>query len=336
MKDINSKIYYVKNDNGYFKSILDYPLNQSISKFWWTYKHIINEWNSELFTPYELLQDIIKKINNDNHNYGIVIEYSLSDILNISTINWKYYQQFYNISKTFKNPSLFKFYIIYFKQNLNKILNLININQQSKNNILNTFSNKELKAINFNNSEHLEYGCCIILNGNLINNTDNSKLEYHLDHEINHYFDKFNFDKTFIINDIQLSDKIIKIAMKAGYSLKTKDELDDFIIHILNNSEFLEMCCDTVNGLKLYLNNIENKFNWFLIHSTSAFISSIKYKQLPIEIQNILLFSTIVRIYSNKHWKFLTNHIKKELNVKNNIINNCKSYIYTLIERLKN
>lgn len=336
MKNINSKSYYLDNDDGCFKCTLNYPVNQITTKFWWTYKHIINEWNNELFTPYELLQDIIKKINDDNHNYGLVIEYSLNDILNISTINWKYYQQFYTISKTFKTPSLFKFYIIYFKQNLFKLIDLININQQSKNNILNMFKNNKIVASNFNNKEHLEFGCCIILNGNLISNIDNYKLEYYLDHEINHYFDKFKFDKTFIIDDIQLSDKIIKIANKAGYSLKTKTELDDFVIHILNNSEFLEMCCDTVNCLKLYLNHIKNKFDWFLSHSTSTFISSYEYKQLAIEIQNILLFSTIVRTYSNKHWKILTNHIKKELNVKNNIINNCKSYIYTLIERLKN
>ena len=332
---MKTKIYFVPNDNGYFTCNENYSLHQNISKFYLTYKFLVNEWNHSLFTPLDFLQDIIGKINNDTHLYGLIIEYSLNDILNITSINWKYYKKFLNISNLFKNKQNFKIYIVYFKNNLQNILSKLPVNETTKNNILNIFKDEQLIAANFNNRNNVEHGCCIVLNGNIINNTENDKLEFYLDHELNHYFDKFSFNNHELPENISLVDKIIQIAAIAGYSLKTKNELHDFVLHILNNSEFLEMCCDTVNSLKLWV-NAENKFNWFEHRCSSNFLKSEEFNKMRVELQNVILFGTIIRIFSNKHWKLLLKHLKKELLFNKNIINTTVRTIKTFLERLKN
>lgn len=334
MHKIESKIYYVNDElflhpNGYIDSYVN------ISKFFITYKHLIYEWDSSLFTPLEFLNDIMKKINSDTHVYGLIIEYSLKAVLNISGINWKYYEKFLNASKNFSNPEKFKFYVIYFRNDLKRLVNLLSIDNESKKLIINHFQNNEdCPASNFNNEKNLEYGCAIVLNGNIIEHKDNEKLEFHLDHEINHYFDKFEFNDNILPEELTLNDQIKKLALKAGYSLKTKNEMQDFIDHILKNSEMLEMCSNVINALKLFLKD-DNKYEWFIRHCTSKFLSSNEYLNLRIELQNILLFGTILRIFSNKRWNLLLNHLKSELNVKEKILNKSMNAIQTFFERLK-
>lgn len=63
---IQSKQYTVKNDEGFF-TLNNVCETQNIKKFYLTYKFLITEWDSSLFTPYEFLKDIIRKINIDNH-----------------------------------------------------------------------------------------------------------------------------------------------------------------------------------------------------------------------------------------------------------------------------
>lgn len=68
----------------------------------------------------------------------------------------------------------------------------------------------------------LIFGCCIVLNGNILANTDNKELEFHLDHEINHYFDKC-FSKNNELENIDLTDKILKLATDARIFFKNKN-----------------------------------------------------------------------------------------------------------------
>ena len=136
MSEIESKVYYVKDDTGLFvpTGYTDPYIN--ISKFFTTYKYLIYEWDSSLFTPFEFLDDVMNKINRDSHECGLVIEYSLKAILNISGVNWKYYDKFLNAVKNFKNPESFKFFIIYFTFNincLNKLINILPIKKTVKN-----------------------------------------------------------------------------------------------------------------------------------------------------------------------------------------------------------
>jgi hypothetical protein len=335
---IESKVYYAKYDNGLFvpNGYTDPYIN--VSKFFTTYKHLIYEWDSSLFTPFEFLNDVMDKINRDSHERGLVIEYSLSAILNISEINWKYYQKFLNVVKKFENPKSFKFFIIYFRNDLNdlsKLINVLRINNSSKKLIFNFFKNNEkCPAANFINEENPEYGCSIVLNGSIIEHKDNNKMEFYLDHEINHYFDKFNFDEYNLPEELTLNEQIKKLALKVGYSLEKNSEVKDFTNHILKNSEILEMCGDVVNALKLFLND-DKKYEWFVEHCTSKFISSNEYCKLRIELQNILLFGTILRVFSGKRWTFLLNHLKTELNVNEKIIDKGMNSIKTFFERLK-
>lgn len=299
---------------------------------------MIYEWDSSLFTPFEFLNDIMNKINRDQHECGLIIEYSLKAILNISGINWKYYQKFLDVAKKFKNPEAFKFFIIYFRNDLNdlnKLINVTKISETSKTFIIEHFKNNiTCPAANFNNSNDYEIGCSIVLNGLIIEHKDNNKMEFYLDHEINHYFDKFNFDEYNLPEELTLNEQIKKLALKVGYSLENNSEVKDFTNHILKNSEILEMCGDVVNALKLFLND-DKKYEWFVEHCTSKFISSNEYCKLRIELQNILLFGTILRVFSGKRWTFLLNHLKTELNVNEKIIDKSMNSIKTFFERLK-
>lgn len=166
----------------------------------------------------------MNKINRDQHECGLIIEYSLSAILNISGINWKYYKKFLDVAKKFKNPEIFKFFIIYFRNDLNdlnKLINVTKISETSKTFIIEHFKNNiTCPTANFNNSNDYEIGCSIVLNGSIIEHKDNNKMEFYLDHEINHYFDKFNFDEYDLPEELTLNEQIKKLALKVGYSLE--------------------------------------------------------------------------------------------------------------------
>ena len=299
-----------------------------------TYMDVIMEWGKNLFTPYEFLQDIIRRIYGKNSS--IILKYKLDDVLRISTIEWKCYKKFKEASSIF-DKSKFNIFILYL---LDDDFNAVDLKLRRLN-----FSSKSINDIRRNlrtsnafclaSADDPGLGCCIVIDGSKVDSHDTATLEQKLDHELNHYFEQFNDETAAKIDDLDLNEKIMKIGQDAGYDLSNEFTRNDFIQHILMRSEFKPMIANVCNALEFSLKSIDNKYNWLIEHSTSRFLKTNEYRDLPIDIQNVLLFTTICRIYSGERWKELLEDLKVQFSKKEKLHEKVKCSLLTLIERLK-
>lgn len=94
------------------------------------------------------------------------------------------------------------------------------------------------------------------------------------------------------------------------------------------------MCADVVNALKLYLDE-KDKLVWFLNHTNYTFLSSQEYLNLHPILQNILFFSTIVRLFNKTRWNYIIKHVETELKSKLNFKNKIKFKVLTWLDKLR-
>ena len=127
----------------------------------------------------------------------------------------------------------------------------------------------------------------------------------------------------------------MKIGQDAGYDLSNEFIRNDFIQHMLMRSKFHPMIVNVCNALEFSLKSIDDKYNWLIEHSTSKFLKTNEYRDLSVDIQNVLLFTTICRIYSGKRWKELLEDLKVQFSKKEKLHEKVKCNLLTLIERLK-
>jgi len=291
---------------------------------------LILEWSKGLYAPFSFLQDIIKRLNSFSNEQSIILEYSGQSILNSSTVNWKYYESF---KEDLLKKKDIKFFIIYYVSNLDALISRMR-EAGISNDECSVFKNivKVDKAFCIENK--LSNGRCIVcIDGNKVSKHNHADIETVLDHELNHYFKRYDNESDGIEN-LAMSEKIAKIGEDIGYDLHNASQRRDFVNHILNRDEFVSMVSNVCNVLSFKLNE-KDKYDWLVSHSTASFILSDEYKKLHQDLQNILLFSTICRMYSAKRWSFLKKKVKMQLDYRETFIHSVKSGIMTFIERLK-
>ena len=302
------------------------------------YLNLINQWSKTLFTPEPLLRKII---NDFSHiiEYGTVV-YNYKQILNIvNKINYQqYYSNFYNtISKC---PNQFKIIITYL-DNKNKDeyqYCLKNIQTpQYINYYFKEFSSTNNIALSFTNPTDPEYGCLIILNRNVIDKSDYNEMEYHLDHQLNHYFSTLTTQDD-NIQDISFKSipfKLKKLAYDVGFDLKDDNMCKDFAFHVLSKNEFIEMLSDTINSIKLYFNSNNKYYDWLKLINHS-FIQSKQYQQLDYHLQNSIIFCYFNKVLDDYRWNIIKDHIREQLNnPKRNIIKDISNKISEIWQRYR-
>lgn len=298
-----------------------------------TYMDVIMEWGKNLFTPYEFLQDIIRRIYGKNSS--IILKYRLDDVLRISTVEWKCYKKFKEDSSIF-DKSKFSIFILYLLDDDFNIVSLklrqLNFSSRSINDIRRNL--RTSNAFCLASADDPELGCCIVIDGSKVDSHDTATLEQKLDHELNHYFEQFNDENAEKIDDLNLNEKIMKIGQDAGYDLSDKSVRQDFIRHMLDKAEFFPMVSNVCNILDFKLDE-EDKYMWLVDHSTSKFLKSREYRELNADLQNILLFTTICRIYSSARWHEILDCLKAQFSKKERLIEKVKCGFMTLIERIK-
>lgn len=327
---IKSKTIVI-DDSNFINCSADLHWHPENNIFFKVYSDLINEWAKDLYTPYELLKDIINKVYNANGAF--IVRYSLDSVLNISTIDWRYYEKFKNALSHF-DVDKFNFFILYFKEPWGLVENkLIELNF-NKNTIGTIKRNLNKKAFCMSNDSNPENGCLIVINGELIDHHDVDSLEQALDHEMNHYFKQFETEQKDIEN-FSLSKRIEKIGNDAGYNLTNPFIKKDFMDHILDKAEFIPMIANVCNILTFKLNDDVDRYDWLISHSTSSFLKSKEYRSLHQDLQNILLFSTICRAYSSNRWKELKENLKVQFDKKPTFKENMKCGFMTFIEKIK-
>ncbi len=308
----------------------DQQLNQyDLSKFTKKFKFdelfdLIFEHCSGLFTPKNLLVDILNKLNNKS-----LLKYNKDDILKF--IN-EYKTDFnYVINKL---PEQFKLYILYF----DPINDITELNFKYKQDIYDIFlKNKILPAAHFYPKEEQFNFSLIIINKTVVDLKNKNNLELLIDHELNHMFEPLIENKSYLtITDNKLTDKILfelREYLNDNYLIKTlsKQLSDDIIYHMIDDNEFYQMLSDLCNIITLYENmpsNIDSYF-LFLTRINKKYLNSTEFKKLDETIQYGYIFAYICKMYFPGKWKIIKLIVKKQLNIHD------KSKIMFLIKNIQ-
>ena len=307
--------------------------------------NIILQFAPNLCTP----QNFMNKVRNDiNSNFDyentniLTFKYTLNQIISISGKQLKNKEKFTKyLCQIKKENSQFCLYVIFcpcinqiiLKQHLLKIEN---INNTKIKNIINIFqNNKSLPGCTFSNFPiNKKDDIIICLNSSTIKTQ--SKFEITLNHQLEHYFDKyihldedtndFNRDLTYLFKDIQDVQNILNtnyvdlknILIQLGYINQTdKFNTYDFIQHMFFNDEFYPMCADLSNTFMFSLKNSKlspnEKLNKILSMCNKNYILSDNFQKLYPAIQEMILFLYINKIISpNKRYKICLDTLKEQ------------------------
>ena len=277
--------------------------------------NLIMEHATGLFTPKKLLSFILKNISNSS-----VLRFTLKDLLKFS--DEKSNNLFIEAIKSNKISENFIMFILIIEpfKHIDKIKSnhRIFIESYFKN-------NPNVPAAMFNDfNSTLNQGkpteiSILVINEAVIGRYDLNKLELHIDHELNHFFEKFLNDKiSSVAVENQLQEKVINWFIENN--IKYNDfsnlvELNDFTIHMFDTSEFFEMCANVCNWLSLYKKDDDKLsiFNSFLKMTTDNFIKSEKFKKLEEPIAGAIVFAFICRKFIPKRWNIVQQLVKEQL-----------------------
>lgn len=303
------------------------------SKFYEIYDKIILEHATGLFTPKKLLQMLSDKLVLSNP----VIVLNLEQIKKYcNDKSNKLFAEAITNKKLYDN---FHLYVLYL--NPTKDLNKLQMTNDVKNFILKQFiKNKNLPACNVyyaEKSTNMLMYAIVIINNVIIDNYDFKLKEVHLDHELNHIFERFLNDSIYLkdkSNDKELINEVIKWfkTNKIDYPIN-----DDFNTHMFSSVEFIEMLANVCNWLSLYQNE-SNKFkayNNFLSMTKEDFIKSNKFKQLSEPIAGSIIFAFICKKFMPERWTIVIEKVKEQLSLTDEKHLTIKLYLNKISNFLK-
>lgn len=285
------------------------------SKFDSTF-NLIMEHATGLFTPKNLLMFILQNCSKTS-----VLKFSVDDLMKFSSEKSnKLFNAAIKSNKLSKNFTLWILFIEPFKQ-IDKIKSnhRFFIEKYFKN-------NPSVPAAMFNDfqqtidKEHPSEIAILVINESVVNRFDLRKLELNLDHELNHFFEKFLNDEKikYISVDKNIKNKVINwfVENNVFYNdFSDLFQLNDFSTHMFDTSEFIEMCANVCNWLSLYVKDT-NKFsifNRFLKMTTANYIKSNDFSKLEEPIAGAVIFAFICRKFVPKRWEIVQELVKEQL-----------------------
>ena len=157
-----------------------------------TYKNFINEWDKNLFAPYELICDIMKRLSGESSS--MLIRYHLADVLSASSL--KRHRQFKQTLANF-DKDRFNLFVLFVDGPLSLVESSLKSHHFDDETIIELKAKIADRAFFMLNDVKPPDGCVIVVNGGLVDSNDVYSIGEHIDNELKNYFMQFDRKETF-------------------------------------------------------------------------------------------------------------------------------------------